>query len=156
MLKNQIGWDFLESLSSSSSVALSNNKTELSLSTLPTLIASDFNNISDVEHILNSIVNGEHTNAQIAGAEAGCCSWYTIFVFEGVMIYLNDTVPSSLLNITSRVLRRTNNNNGALCFADRLENIPDGNYDFAVQELQNNGWTLQDWCPKPGKVCTIK
>ena len=75
--------------------------------------------------------------------------WHTIFMLEGVMIYLDDGVPSSLLNITSSVLRE-NKLEGSLCFADRLENVPGGDFDLGVKELKNNGWEMKDWCPKPG------
>jgi len=74
---------------------------------------------------------------------------YTIFVFEGVMIYLNESIPSGLLELTSRLLRE-NQLEGSLCFADRLENVPGGDYDKGIQELETNGWNLEDWSPKPG------
>ena len=108
---------------------------------MPTLVPSDFNDILDVEAKLHDILqeNGNMNDDE----------WYTIFVFEGVMIYLNDGVPSSLLNITSSVLRE-NNLGGSLCFADRLENVPGGDFDLGVKELESNGWKMSDWCPKPG------
>jgi len=50
---------------------------------------------------------------------------HTIFAFEGAMIYLDDGDPSALLNVTSRVLSETPLDR-ALCFADRLGNVPAG------------------------------
>jgi hypothetical protein len=111
---------------------------------MPTLVPSDFNDLSDVEEKLKPILLRREDDDDDDTAE-----WHTIFVFEGVMIYLNDNVPSSLLNITSRLLRE-NNLTGSLCFADRLENVPGGDFDMGVQELETNGWNLKDWSPKPG------
>jgi hypothetical protein len=114
---------------------------------MPKLVPSDFNHLSDVEDKLKSILvpnNGGSNGDDDDGFE-----WHTIFVFEGVMIYLDDGVPSSLLNITSRLLRE-HNLEGSLCFADRLENVPGGILDMGVKELESNGWTLKDWSPKPG------
>lgn len=108
---------------------------------MPTLVPSDFNDIPDVKAKLHDILQG---NGNMNDNE-----WYTIFVFEGVMIYLNDGVPSSLLNITSSVLRE-NNLGGSLCFADQLENVPSGDFDLGVTELESNGWNMKDWSPKPG------
>ena len=108
---------------------------------MPTLIASDFNNVDNVKDILLENVLNDTTQ--------GNSEWYTIFMFEGVMIYLNPMVPSSLLNVTSHVLN-TKQMQGSLCFADRLENIPGGELEPAMIELERNGWTLIDWEPKPG------
>lgn len=107
---------------------------------LPTLIASDLNQLEDVKDILlTRVLNQTQSTTE----------WYTIFMFEGVMIYLNPLVPSELLNVTSYVLK-TKQMQGSLCFADRLENIPGGDLEPAIIELERNGWTLIDWEPKPG------
>ena len=105
---------------------------------MPTLIPSDFNDIGDLR-----------TKLDIIFAQEGMEDWHTIFVFEGVMIYLNEGIPSSLLDITSRMLNE-NNHTGSLIFADRLENVPGGDLNLGRKELFDNGWILKDWCPKPG------
>ena len=107
---------------------------------MPFLVPSDFNNVSDVEKKLVHDVVGRGDDAK---------TWHTIFVFEGVMIYLDDGVPSALLNVTSTVLSERQLG-GSLCFADRLENVPGGDQDFGIKELESNGWRIKDWCPKPG------
>jgi len=122
---------------------------------MPTLIPCDFNIISDVEKKLRTIFHDEQqTNDNDNDDNDDRINWHTIFVFEGVMIYLDDGIPSSLLNITSNVLKESNSD-GSLCFADRLENIPipedgGGSYSSGKAELMNNGWQIMDWCPKPG------
>jgi len=116
----------------------------LSNMVMPTLVPSDFNDVPDVQKKLGDILmhGGDDQHAVTE-------NWHNIFVFEGVMIYLDDGVPSSLLNITSSSLRKKGHA-GTLCFADRLENVPGGDFDLGVKELQNNGWNMRDWCPKPG------
>jgi len=111
---------------------------------MPTLVPSDFNDLPDVELKLRDVLLQECGDSAEEKVE-----WHTIFVFEGVMIYLNDGVPSSLLGLTSRILRETSME-GSLCFADRLENVPGGELDSGVNELKNNGWEMKDWSPKPG------
>lgn len=108
---------------------------------MPKLIPSDLNDIEKLRVQLKEILSRGNID-----------DYHTIFVFEGVMIYLNDGIPSSLLNVTSSVLN-DQNIEGSLCFADRLENIPGGDYDLGITELLRNGWSVQEWCPKPGKFC---
>ena len=112
---------------------------------MPILVPSDFNDVSDVEQKLNAVLLKEGSSGEDDDAE----EWHTIFVFEAVMLYLNENVPSSLLHITSRILRE-NNLKGSLCFADQLENVPGGNFDKGAKKLKDSGWILKDWCPKPG------
>mmetsp|Transcript_35583 Transcript_35583/g.77997 ORF Transcript_35583/g.77997 Transcript_35583/m.77997 type:complete len:83 (-) Transcript_35583:1046-1294(-) len=65
------------------------------------------------------------------------------------MIYLDEGIPSALLRICSNVLD-SKDLSGSLCFADRLENIPEGYLSDAITELTSNGWELNEWLPKPG------
>lgn len=108
--------------------------------TMPKLIPADFNAISDVRNELERELRSYSDNPE---------EWYAVFVFEGVMIYLNENIPSKLLNVTSSVLR-SNRLDGSLCFADRLENVPGGDRTLGELELKKNGWLVKDWCPKPG------
>lgn len=110
---------------------------------MPTLIPSNLNDIDNLREQLKEIVQRKNLD----GSDDD--SYHTIFVFEGVMIYLDEGIPSSLLNVTSSVLKESNAD-GSLCFADRLENIPGGDYDLGNKELSRNGWSLTQWCPKPG------
>jgi hypothetical protein len=78
--------------------------------------------------------------------------YHTIFLFEAVMIYLNEGIPRALLRLCRSVLDDDDNKSlsGSLCFADRLENIPSGDVQIATAELEALGWQLIDWRPKPG------
>jgi len=110
---------------------------------LPTLVPSDFNNIQDVKEKLRKVIMGRSSSTRDTN------EWHTIFTFEGVMIYLDDGVPSALLEVASDVLK-DGIVDGSLVLADRLENVPGGDKDLGIKELESGGWTLKDWCPKPG------
>ena len=98
----------------------------------------DLNNVTHVQTVLNEILTQKPYE-----------KWHSIFVFEAVMIYLNDGIPHSLLETCRQSLVR-NGASGSLVFADRLENVPGGNYTCAVHELRSTGWNLVEWLPKPG------
>lgn len=114
----------------------------------------DLNNLGHFEEILTDIVDFGKDGAE---------QWHNIFLFEGVMIYLDKSIPSNLLRICSEVTMKsylgssssTSSENdlplASLCLADRLENVPEGNFDMGTIELQNNGsWDIEIWLPKPG------
>lgn len=110
----------------------------------PTLIPVDFNDLKSTKRALEEVVlnNDDGDNSYVV---------QNIVIFEGVMIYLNKGIPHSLLHLCSDVLRRsTSSLGGYLCFADRLDNIPGGNRNAADVEMENTGWELDDWLPKPG------
>ena len=109
---------------------------------LPDMTQVDLNRLDDVRSKLDEIVTR-------GVSAADWRQYHNIMVFEGVMIYLDDGVPSSLLGICSDVLNK-HDLGGSLCFADRLENIPEGNLEDAIVELNRNGWDLVEWLPKPG------
>jgi O-methyltransferase involved in polyketide biosynthesis len=124
---------------------------------LPKLIGMDLNNVTQVQWILMDILGtGYEINSRETAEECReqpRIVWHTIFLFEGVMIYLNKDVPNELLRICSTVCP----SHSTLVFADRLEHIIDSEGDggsnsreCAANVLKNVGWKLEDWCTKPG------
>jgi len=107
---------------------------------LPTFYAVDLNDLDTVKKTLNEILQSENDDND---------EWHTIFLFEAVMIYLDDGVPRDLLQACSDALKSTNTR-GSLVFADRLENVPGGDRDIGIRELANVGWDIIEWLPKPG------
>jgi len=105
---------------------------------MPSFHSVNLNNVEEVREILNIILSDEKDSTM----------WHTIFLFEGVMIYLDEHVPRRLLEICSAVLK--NSKEGSLVFADRLDNIPGGDYAIGISELAETGWNIVDWQPKPG------
>lgn len=99
-------------------------------------------NLNDLDRVRSLLL-------QILESSTDSTKWHTIFLFEGVMIYLDEGVPEALLKMCSTVLETTGEN-GSLVFADRLENIPGGDPDIGRRELAKNGWNVTDWLPKPG------
>ena len=72
--------------------------------------------------------------------------WHTIFILEGLLIYLDD--PNGLLRVCAD--EACHHGSASLCLADRLADVPGGDGVAARQVLQEAGWTLVDWKPKPG------
>ena len=110
----------------------------------PQLISVDLNDLDDgavTKKTLYEIITQPAPNQQPV---------HTIFILEGVMIYLNHGVPSGLLKLLADMVRLSHGGTASLCFADRLENVPGGNRDAATQEMARCGWELVDFCPKPG------
>jgi len=110
---------------------------------LPEFYPVDLNNLEEVASILKRIVSPKD------GEDGNDSSWHTIFLFEGVMIYLNEGVPHALLEICRETLGDTPNA-GSLVFADRLERIPGGDYEIGTTVLAEAQWRVVDWQPKPG------
>lgn len=132
---------------------------------LPKLIGVDLNDLTQVQTILTETLGTTNDTIRretaVESRDQPRIVWHTIFLFEGVMIYLNQGVPTELLRICSTVCP----SHSTLVFADRLEHIMDSNEDnsgsgggssssssreCASNVLSSVGWKLQDWCTKPG------
>ena len=125
---------------------------------LPTLIGIDLNdsNNNRLPMVLRDILLGTTTTTTTASNNS-TLQCHTIFLFEGVMIYLNKGIPTELLRMCSQVVSSLPSSSASLVFADRLENIDDsadastiGRMDAARVEFNKVGWKLEEWCPKPG------
>mmetsp|Transcript_40570 Transcript_40570/g.73154 ORF Transcript_40570/g.73154 Transcript_40570/m.73154 type:complete len:356 (+) Transcript_40570:584-1651(+) len=124
----------------------------------PKLISVNFNNLDDTRRALEEILFVSDNNNMDDDSLGSVVSTgvNNIILFEGVMIYLDEGIPHSLLELCSNVLSKSNDpsssssSSGYLCFADRLENIPGGEEDAANMEMESTGWELLDWLPKPG------
>ena len=135
----------------------------------PKLISVDFNNLQETKDVLERILllssstnSTDYSNDREEEKERTYDNddVYNIILFEGVMIYLNEGIPHSLLGLCSSVLNNANTQSssslveaaarGYLCFADRLENIPGGDEKAANVEMESTGWELIDWLSKPG------
>lgn len=112
---------------------------------LPECRSVDLNNLSQVQDILQDILIDKHKNSSRSNNQ----EWHTIFVSEGVLIYLDPTIPGKLLKLCADTVRG-GAATASLCMADRLENSPGGEEPAGRQELARSSWELMDWCPKPG------
>ena len=106
---------------------------------LPKIVSVDLNDVDTFRDLrLNGIVSSD-TN------------WHTIFLLEGVLIYLDEGIPDKVLSVCSNILQERGLS-GSLVFADLLRGIPDGNFEMAKDRLDGDGWQLVEssWCVKPG------
>lgn len=79
--------------------------------------------------------------------------WYTIFVVEGVLIYLKEQDRSRVLSLCSEMLK-SRKQHGSFLFADRIRKIRDPTASQVKSWLQSDGWELVDgsFCVHPGKA----
>ena len=118
---------------------------------LPALHAINLHQIPLVEALLLDIIARRNNNNSNSNNTQNDQEWHTIFLFEGVLLYLDPGVPSRLLEACRRVLDETQQT-GTLCFADALEHVTGDDLDNARDELAKRGWRLTDWLPKGGKA----
>lgn len=78
----------------------------------PKLISVNFNNLNDTQRALEEIILGrlEKNNED----DLTVSSIDNIILFEGVMIYLDEGIPHSLLGLCSNVLSKQSNLGGAI------------------------------------------
>jgi O-methyltransferase involved in polyketide biosynthesis len=103
----------------------------------PQLVPINLNDSSKLTQVLQEILQ----------CDKGGSSWHTIFISEGVLIYVDD--PSQVIQLCSQAVVASGES-ASFCFADRLANVPGGNQDAGRQELSSAGWELVAWQPKPG------
>jgi hypothetical protein len=103
----------------------------------PQLVPINLNDFSKLIQVLQEILQ----------CDKGGSSWHTIFISEGVLIYVDD--PSQVIQLCSQAVVASGES-ASFCFADRLANVPGGNQDAGRQELSSAGWELVAWQPKPG------
>jgi len=107
---------------------------------VPELLIQDLNDLDGFKQWLEGVTQDTSNSTS---------SWYTIFLFEGVMIYLRKDTPSKLLSCCSSSIR---NHNGSLVFADLFRELPSVETPEAIKWFRMNGWELGDgssWCVKP-------
>jgi len=152
----------------------SNNSSNSLMMKMPTLYATDFRRLDDVSILLRKIMaRGDDDSASSSSS-----SWHNIFLFEGVLMYLEDDDDGELSMKLLRVCRnaaiaaaecdgvhysdkRCIATTASLCFADRIipkkEGINSNNFDNDIERsvaesllAGKAGWTLVDWLVKGG------
>ena len=118
---------------------------------LPKQYGIDLSEVENVRSILRDILNSDVLFIDNGSAPN---SVHTVILFEAVMIYLDENVPTDLLKMCADTLREHERCNSSctssLVFADRLENIPGGDIVTGRDVLENLGWNIVEWLPKPG------
>lgn len=114
--------------------------------TLPELRPVDLNDLEAVKTIL-----GEFSRRK------GDDSWHTIYIVEGVMMFLEDGIPKELLQLF-RDTAKANGENASVCFADHLTHSNDTLTDDQEREMVKSlfcsaGWNhFVHWAVKPGRA----
>jgi len=120
---------------------LGRRREEINQQVLPKLIGVDLNDVDSFRSHIEAIVKEDELD------KSGCWEvWHSIFLFEGVLMYLKDGVASQVLRICADAAQKRNSS-ASLCFADRLEHVPGVDVDRCVSELSTAGWKLVDWAP---------
>jgi hypothetical protein len=132
---------------------------------LPTVIPTNLNDLEAFEKTLQGILYGRNDTSSNERDidDSYTAPWYTIFLTEGVMIYLDEGIPTKMLSICSKLAKQqqqqqSGSGGATLLFTDLLRNVssddhaPGKERDDAKVELQNSGWDLLEssWYVKPG------
>jgi O-methyltransferase involved in polyketide biosynthesis len=104
---------------------------------VPTLYEVDLNQLDQVRAILQKVIKRDD-------------NVITIFLFEGVLMYLNDGVSHQLRSLCNHVLQENHNMHGYLCMADRLDTVTDNDVEVVRSVLVASNWQLVDFLAKPG------
>eukprot|EP00977_Amphora_coffeiformis_P009632 scaffold2219_cov177-Amphora_coffeaeformis.AAC.8 len=103
----------------------------------------DLNDLEGVRKLLHEFILVPSSNGD---------DLITVFVFEAVLIYLDEGIPSQLLALLSQAVRSAKGK-GAILVADTLPlSDVDASEDLARKELETLGWVLKDWNLKPGRT----
>jgi hypothetical protein len=118
---------------------------------LPSLVEQDLRDLKGLEKNLDQIMTTDQTKV-----DSNLGRWHTIFLVEGVLIYLKEEQRSNLLSFCSSYLqrRKESESNGSFLFADRIRRPRDTNLEQIKGWLQMDGWELVDnsFCVHPGKA----
>lgn len=111
----------------------------------PQLVAVDLNNHTALVQLLEELVQSPKND----DSQHDAASWHTIFVSEGVLIYIDD--PNEVLRLCANAINDDKKGRTAsLCFADRLAEVPGGDEVAGGLAFSQAGWDLIEWKPKPG------
>lgn len=110
---------------------------------LPQMAVQDLNQVEAFQETVSSILDSLDGNEND--------DWHVIFLLEGVLIYLNNGVPRSLLACCSSMLKREGLS-GSLIFADLFRDLSSLDVESADDYFLSQGWNLvpSSWCVKPG------
>ena len=108
---------------------------------LPVLLEADLNDLDLVKSQLSSIKNSKRK---------------TIFVFEAVLMYMNQEKVKPLLNLCLNEAKQSGSKSVSICFADRFPNVRLDNNDEekndVIEFFKELGGSMKEWRPKPGRA----
>lgn len=120
---------------------------------VPFLMTQDLNDLEGVKDVLSNALNDTHTTCTEKAGEEGYPKCHTIFIFEGVLIYLRDGIPRRILSAISSIIQ-TRDRPASIIFADLFRDLRGME---SMDEIQTHfqrelGWDLDlnSFCVKPG------
>jgi O-methyltransferase involved in polyketide biosynthesis len=109
---------------------------------LPTLIGLDLNDTDQVYQELQKILNPSDDDE----GKKNATLWHTIFVAEGVLMYLDEGKAAAVLKACAEACPE--GGTASLCFADRLVSRDKDTVEDIQAFLANAGdWNLTEWAP---------
>jgi hypothetical protein len=116
---------------------------------VPHLISQNLTDFDGLQQQLSTILQCNDANDDDTQSQ----EWHTIFLVEGVLIYLKEEDRSRLLSLCSEMLK-TKKLQGSFLFADRIRQLPDPDLVQVQTWLQSSGWELVNgsFCVHPGKA----
>jgi O-methyltransferase involved in polyketide biosynthesis len=113
---------------------------------LPNLIAQDLTDTVGLKCALDTILQPHNSSKNNE-------EWYTIFIVEGVLIYLKEDDRRKVLFVCSQSLK-SRRINGSFLFADRIRKLRDPSPGKVEEWLKSDGWDLvaNSFCVHPGKA----
>jgi hypothetical protein len=126
---------------------------------VPTLMSQDLTDINGLIQRLDEIFDNDNDASNTAADNNDTTTTtvttpcYTVFLVEGVLIYLSEVQRSAVLSTCSKYLT-DRNLHGTLLFADRIRKPSDPTLDEMKQWLHDDGWLLDDesFTVHPGKA----
>lgn len=119
---------------------------------LPELRSVDLNDLDAVQTILEEFPKKNNKEGD---------TWHTIYVVEGVMMFLKDGKPKELLE-RLKEMATVHRENASICFADHLTSSSENGNPYVTDEQEREmvqsffrsaGWNyLVHWAVKPGKA----
>lgn len=115
---------------------------------LPTMIGLDLNDTVELQRQLQQIFR-KKDKEEIDN------QYHTIFVVEGVLMYLDEGKAAAVLQACADAARNSSGessssaSSASLCFADRLFDRNDCDPIPLRDDLARTGWKLHEWAPNP-------
>ena len=109
---------------------------------VPVLLEADLNDLDLVKsQVDKSLKNSKHK---------------TIFVFEAVIMYMNQEKVRPLLNLCINQAKNSGSKSVSFCFADRFPSVrldnPQEEKNDVIEFFKELGLTIKEWRPKPGRA----
>ena len=141
-------WELdIQQVVDSKSIMLQRLQSRRPVDRIPCLVAQDLTDANGLQSCLHRILKGDDDDDKNKNP------WHTIFLVEGVLIYLNEDDKSQVLSLCAQGLRQESQT-GSVLFADRIRKLRDPDISQMKTWLQSNGWDLveQSFCVHPGKT----